>query len=146
MCRRDRCLRFYHGLREKGLLRKPSLFGSLSRRRLIIAGLPGTEGFPAFFLQPGEGASGARLLNWRLIQGKIAFGVVAAAVKEAAAGAALHQTAAAAFPGAGEGGGFRLPVQRNGIALGIPSEVLGEFAPGIAGAAQELPSPAAADD
>ena len=95
--------------------------------------VPGAEDFLALFHEPGELALGAGPVQRRLVQGKVALGVVVAAVKDSPAGPAFDQMTAAAFPGAGVGG---LIFRRLGDypALGVPGEILGELTPRIAGA------------
>src|SRR5208337_5495448 len=121
--------------------RKPNLpFGR--RRSLIVAFIPGAKDFLALLHEPGKGALGTRPFYRRLVQGEIAFGVVAAAVEDASPGTALHQAAGTTFSRAEvSGGGFGFLIQGPRLALRVPGEILGKLAPGVAGAAQEFPQP-----
>ena len=110
---------------EGGFYRKPKTGNrkpSLSSRggRLKAAFVPGAEDFLAFFHQPGVLALGAGHFLGRLVHGKSAFGIVAAAVKDPPAGPAFRQVAAAAFPGARVGGGLGFLVLGDHLSLGVP--------------------------
>jgi hypothetical protein len=98
---------------------------------LVAALIFGTEDFFAFSHEPGELALRAGLIQGRLVHGKGAFGVVAAAIEDAPAGAPLQQVAATAFPGA-EVGGLVFRGLGDNLAFGAPGEILGELALGIA--------------
>lgn len=121
---------------------KPSLINS--RGGLLKAAfIPGAEDLLAFFHEPGVLALGAGPLLGRLVHSEIAFGIVAAAVKDPPAGPASRQVPATACARAGVGGvGFR--VLGDHLSLGVPGEILGESAPGVACAAQKFSQPPAA--
>jgi len=104
----------------------------------VVAFVPGADDLLAFFHEPGVLALGAGPVQGRLVKGKITFRIGTAAVKKTPAGPAFCQVPAAAFPGAGVGGGLRFQVLEDHLSLGVPGKILGESTLGIPGAAQEF--------